>query len=833
MPIADHELAVGDLRRTFDPEVFDFETTADLDPLEEIIGQERAVRALHFGFDISSPGFNIYVAGLSGTGKSSTVKRLLEKISAGEDVPDDAAYVHNFDDPDQPRTLFLPAGMGQDLRRDMQELIEDLQVQVPKAFEGKEYEEQRRRTVERHQERKQELLSELEEKARERGFELKSTPMGFRTIPIRDGEPLTQEEYEAMSDDERASLDSQMEELEKEVRDVMSEIKLVDQAMKDEIKELNRQVAMNVLGTLMMDLKDRYDDEEEVLEYFEAVQKDIVDNIENFREQEEQQIPIPGLRAARQEPDFSRYQVNVVVDNSGTEGAPVVVETNPTFNNLIGRIERRAQFGALLTDFTMIRAGSLAKANGGYLVLNVEDVLRQPFVYEALKRAIRDREVRIEELSERYGLFSTQTLRPEPIPFKGKICLLGNPFWYQLLFAYDEDFSKIFKVRADFDYQTERQEDRIYQLAKFIRRLVEEEDLLHLDRSAMAEVVDRASRLVDDQQKMSVRFSDLCDLVREASHWAQKDGAEHVSAEHVRKAVDEQEFRTSLVKERVQELIDRDVLLVDTDGEQSGQINGLAVHMLGHYLFGRPSRITANVFLGSEGVVNIERRVKLSHSTHDKGVMILGGFLSDRFGQDRPMALSATLTFEQSYGEIAGDSASSTELYCLLSAVSGVPLRQGIAVTGSVNQKGRVQAIGGVNHKIEGFFDVCKARGLTGEQGVVIPTSNVQHLMLRPDVVEAVEDGRFHVWAVNHVDQGIEILTGMPAGQRDEEGNWTPDSINARVEKRLDELAEQLKGWSNGRGAAAELVSPTPEAGPTPPPPEPPPPPQPPDKPQD
>ena len=809
MSVADHELAPDQLRKRSDPQQFPFETTADVSPLEEIIGQERAVRAIRFGLDIQSPGYNVFVAGLSGTGKGSIVRRFLTQLSADEPIPDDVLYVHNFEDPDSPHALFLTAGMGHRLRDAMAELIEDLHEQVPKAFEGKDYEEQRRRTAESHQEHKQELLEQLEGLARERSFELKSTPMGFRTVPIRDGKPLTQEEYEALEEVPRAELDEQMEELEKEVRGVMAEVKTVDQAMKEQLRDLNQQVAMNVLGSLMIDLKRTYSEYPSVSEYLQAVQKDIVDNIEHFRGTEEQPMPIPGLRLPRQEPDFSRYEVNVVVDNSHTEGAPVVFESNPTFTNLVGRIERRAQFGALLTDFTMIRAGSLAKANGGYLVLNVEDMLRNPQVYEALKRAIRDREVRIEDLSERYGLFATQTLKPEPIPLHSKVILLGNPMWYQLLFAYDEDFAKVFKVKADFDHQTDREDDRIMQLAAFVARFVEEEGLRHMDRTAVASIVEQASRMVEDQEKLSLRFSELTDLMREAAYWAAQDDAEFVSAPHVERAVDEHEFRAGLVKDRVQELIRRDVLLVDTDGETVGQVNGLAVHMMGHYAFGRPSRITANVHLGRAGVVNIERRSGLSHSTHDKGVLILAGFLGERFAQERPMSLSAALTFEQSYGEIAGDSASSTELYCLMSALSGVPIKQGIAVTGSVNQKGEVQAIGGVNHKIEGFFDVCKDRGLDGGQGVMIPSSNVQHLMLRLDVVEAVAAGKFHVWAVGHVDEGIEVLTGIAAGKPKDDGGWDGGTINELVDDRLEELGNRLRNWGKAADrATTEIVNP-------------------------
>ncbi len=820
-------LPVEQLRHRCDPAGFPFQTTAEVEPLDEVIGQDRAVRAIEFGLEISSSGFNLFLAGQAGTGKTTILRRILARHVAGLPVPDDVAYVHNFDDPDCPRVLLLPAGMGARLRDDVRELTADLRDSIPKAFDGKAYEEQQRATAEKYQQRKQQLLDALEEEAEQLGFAIKSTPMGFRTIPVHDGEPLTQDEYQAMDEQARAELDGRMERLQARIRDVMAEIKEVDQALKAELRELNRQVALNVLGTLLMDLRQRYRKLPAVLEYLRQLESDVLQNIDQFRAQEEASLPIPGLRVQKQEPDLTRYAVNLVVDNGAADSPPVILERNPTYANLVGRIERRAQFGALITDFTMIRAGSLAKANGGYLVLNVEDVLRNPFVYEALKRALMDKELRIEDMAERYGLFSAAALRPAPIPLQVKVCLIGNPIWYHLLFAYDETFREIFKVKVDFDYQTDR-DDEATKFGAFIARLVKEEGLPHFDRTAVAAVVEESSRLVEDQRKLSLQFAAVNDLLREAAYWARRDGAEVVSACHIDKAVHESEYRASLAKERVQEMIQRQILLVETEGARVGQINGLALHMLGDTLFGRPTRITAAVYLGREGVVNIERRVRMSHATHDKGVLILQGFLGQRFAQSQPLALSASLTFEQSYSEIAGDSASSTELYVLLSALAEVPIRQGIAVTGSVNQHGQVQAIGGVNHKIEGFFDVCAARGLTGEQGVIIPRANVQHLMLHRRVLDAVAAGDFHVWAVEHVDQGIEILTGVPAGERDEEGNWTPGSINARVQERFERLGRSLRDW--GRAAPsgrAEVVTPADGAG------EPPPPPKPPDRPHE
>jgi predicted ATP-dependent protease len=802
-------LAADQLRRTCDPDKLPFETTAEVEPLEEVIGQDRAVRAIEFGVDISSSGFNLFLAGAPGTGRKTILRRILTRAAAERPTPPDVVYVHNFAEADSPRVLVIPAGKGSRLRDDLKELVEDLKELVPKAFEGKAYEEQQRSTAEKFQDRKQEHLEALEATAEERGFKIKSTPMGLRTVPMREDKPLTQEEYEEMPEEARSELDAQMEEMQTRIRDVMAEIKDVDQALKEEMRDLNRQVAMNVLGTLMLDLKNRYRELDDVSEYLRQMEQDVLENIDQFKQQEEPQLPIPGLRMPRQEADLSRYSVNLAVDNGASDGAPVIIENNPTYANLVGHIERRAQFGALLTDFTMIRAGALAKANGGYLVLDIEDVLRNPFCYEGLKSALTNKEIRIEDTAERYGLFSAAALRPEPMPLNVKVCLIGNPRYYHLLFAYDEIFREIFKVKADFDYQVERDDAAVNRFGPFVARLVEREGLLQFHATGVAAILDEGSRLVEDQRKLSLRFGEVNDLIREAAYWARQAEAEVVTDEHVRTAVVESEYRASLSKERVQELIEREVLLVDTDGEETGQINGLAVHMLGDYLFGRPTRITCAVFLGREGLINIERRVRMSHSTHDKGVLILQGFLGDRFAQEQPLTLSASLTFEQSYSEIAGDSASSTELYVLLSALAEVPIRQGVAVTGSVNQRGEVQAIGGVNHKIEGFFDICASRGLTGAQGVMIPRANVENLMLRRHVLDAVREGKFNVWAIDHVDQGIEILTGVPAGVRDDEGNWTPDSVNDLAQKRLARLGKQLVTWSKGlQISQPEMVQP-------------------------
>ncbi len=787
----DRLLSWTELRQVCDPAIFPHDTTAEMEPLLEVFGQDRAVRAIRFGLDVSSSGYNLFLAGEPATGKTNILKRILGEVVKGKPVPDDVVYVQNFEDPDTPRVLRLAPGSGARLRHDMEELVQDLRELVPKSFEGKEYDDQRRQITEKNQERRKRLFEALQKEAEASEFVLESTPMGLQATPVVSGKPLTRDDYDRLPEDQRGAIKDAIAKFQQRILEFMSDIKDAERDLKRELKEFDHDVAMNVLGGLMRDLHDRYAEYPRVAEYLEQVQADILENIDQFRQQEEPGI-FAGARIAGG-PNLTRYAVNLVIDNSSLEGAPVVVETNPTFHNLVGRIERRAQFGALITDFTMIRAGALAHANGGYLVLNIEDVLRNPWVYDALKRAIRDREIRIEELAEHVGLLSSQTLRPEAIPLDVKVCLIGNPRYYHLLYAFDESFRESFKVKADFDRESDRTEESIQKFGSFVARLVEEEKLPHFDRTAMAAIVDEASRRVEDREKMSLQFGFINDVIRQAAYWAGKEGSELVAAEHVRRAVEEIEYRSSLVKERVQELIERDILVVDTAGERVGELNGLAIHMLGDYIFGRPTRVSAVVAVGNDGVINIERQVNLSHSTHDKGVMILTGFLASRFAQQRALALTATLTFEQSYAEVSGDSASSTELYALLSALSGVPIRQGIAATGSVNQRGEVQAVGGVNHKIEGFFDICRAREPLAGQGVIIPRANVQHLMLAERVVTAVREGSFRIWAVDHIDDGIEILTGVEAGAPDEEGGWPEDSINHRVAARLEELAQKLQ----------------------------------------
>jgi lon-related putative ATP-dependent protease len=579
---------------------------------------------------------------------------------------------------------------------------------------------------------------------------------------------------------------------------VIRQARSLEKLANEALQKLDREVTTFALTPLIEEVREKYEDCPEVVQYLHDVQNDILDNLALFREEQPAQASPAGMPAD----PFRKYQVNVLVDNSSLKGAPVIIELNPTYNNLFGRIEKEAQFGALFTDFTLIREGSLHRANGGYLVLPVEEVLRNLFSWESLKRALRNAQIVIEEPSERLGFITTKTLRPEPIPLNIKVILIGQPYIYYLLYNLDEDFKELFKVKADFDYRMDRTPEAVREYISFVCTLCQEENLRHLDRTALAKIIEHGSRLAEDQEKLSTLFGDLSDVIREAHHYAVRDQSPLVTAAHVTQAINERYYRSNLVEQRVQEAIARGIIQIDVAGAEVGQVNGLSIIDLGDITFGRPNRITASVGLGTEGLIDIEREAKLGGPIHTKGVLILAGYLSQQYAQDKPLSLSARLVFEQSYSGVEGDSASSTELYALLSALSGLPIQQGIAVTGSVNQKGEVQAIGGVNEKIEGFFAVCKAMGLNGRQGVIIPASNVKHLMLKDEVVEAVRQGQFHIWAVHTVDEGIEILTGVPAGKRLPDGTFEPGTVHYLVDQRLRQFSEKMREF--GKEGAGE-----------------------------
>lgn len=793
------ELTVDQVYQRCDPEAFDFETTAELEPLSEIIGQPRAVEALDFGVGITAYGYNIFAYGLPGSGKTTLIKRFLEQRSAEEPVPDDFCYVTNFDDPRRPCALRLPAGQGRELRDDMQTMVESLRQDIPRAFASEEFQEQRKRVVKDIEKQQEAIFQKLQAQAKSRAYALVRTPVGLLLVPALNGEPLTERQYEALDDETKAKLERLREELSEEVERGMRKIRELEKEARARVQDLERQIAMLAVGHLIDELQEKYSDLSEVVQYLEETREDVVEHVDAFRGDESatEGLP-PALRATIDEQQFVRYAVNVVIDNADTEGAPVILENNPTYANLVGRIEHRALFGALTTDLSMIEPGALHRANGGYLILNALDVLTSPYAWQVLKRSLKGREIRIDSLGEQLSLVSTVSLEPEPLPMDVKVVLIGSPLLYYLLHYYEEDFPKLFKVQADFGPHMDRTPEAERQYALFVRTLSEEEELPTFDRMAVARLVEHSSRLVGDRDKLSTRFGPIADLVREAAYFANQNGNEHVTGEDVTQAIEAGIFRRNRIEERIRELIDQGTLIVRTEGESVGQINGLSVLQLGDYAFGKPTRVTARTFMGRGNVVDIEREVELGGPIHSKGVLILNGYLGGQYGTDTPLALSASLVFEQSYEEIEGDSASSAELYTLLSSLSGFPLRQDLAVTGSVDQHGHIQPVGGVTEKAEGFFDVCRVKGLTGEQGVIIPAGNVRHLMLRNDVVEAIQDGMFHIYAVETVDEGLELLTGQPAGERGPDGAFPEGSVHRTVVDQLSEWAETLKELGPG-----------------------------------
>ena len=791
-------LAPGKLYHPVNPAQLQFETTEDLQDFFEIIGQPRAVEAVRFGMGIEKEGFNIFAHGPNGTGKRSLVRQFFEERAKQEPVPDDWCYVHNFEHDYRPNAIRLPAGKGAVFKRDMDQLVEELRTTISAAFESDEYRARRQVAEEEINQRQEKALEEMQELASQHNLALIRTPGGLVFAPVREGEVIQPEEFQKLSQEERERLEKTVGELQEQLQKVLQMVPVWQREVRHRVRELNREITNYSVGGLMAELRQKYADHEEIIAYLDAVQKDAVENSSNFIPQEEPGAdgaggPLAALigRPRPEQPPTRRYQVNLLVDHQGKQGAPVVFEDNPTYQNLIGRVEHMAQMGALVTDFTLIKPGALHMANGGYLILDVRKVLQQPYTWEALKRALLSRQITLESIGQMLSLITTVSLEPEPIPLDVKVALIGDRWLYYLLAQMEPDFHELFKVQADFDEIMPRTVENQDLYARVLATLTRQEQLRPFDRGAVARVIEHSSRLVGDAEKLSIQIRDITDLLREADYWASQNGNQAVHAGDVQKAIDARVYRSDRLRERFQESILRETVLIDTQGSRVGQVNGLSVIQLGDFAFGTPSRITARVRLGKGEVVNIEREVNMSGPIHSKGVLILSSFLGARYAADQPLSLSASLVFEQSYSGVEGDSASSAELYALLSAISQVPIRQSMAVTGSVDQHGQVQAIGGVNEKIEGFFDICIARGLTGKQGVLIPESNVKNLMLRQDVVNAVSEGKFHVYPVSSIDQGIEILTGIAAGEPDEEGKYPENTVNGRVQARLAELAKK------------------------------------------
>jgi predicted ATP-dependent protease len=821
-------LPASSLCRRSDPASFPFGTTADLADVPGIIGQERAEEAVRFAIGIRRYGYNLYALGTTGMGKHGFVRAFLERRAASEKAPPDWCYVHDFADPRRPRALLLPPGRAPLLREDLQRLVEELRAAIPAVFESEDYRTRKKLLEGQLSAQSEKAFSSLEEKARARGVAIVKTPAGVGMAPLRDGEVIEPEEFEKLPGREQERFKAEMVAVQQELQDALGTLPREARRHRDEMRRLDRLVTASATGHLVDEVRARWADVPAVLEYLADVEKDVVDNVEDFLPAPEGASAVKALLGGRADKrPARRYQVNVLVTRTSETGAPVVYEDHPTHANLVGRVEYVAELGNLVTDFTMIQAGALHRANGGYLIVDARRLLLQPLAWDELKRALRSKVIRIESVGQALSLTATASLEPEPIPLEAKVVLLGERYLYYMLSQLDPEFPELFKVAADFEEEIERTAEGEQLYARLLGTFARREGLRPLDRGAVVRAIEHASRRAADSERLQVHAEAVADLLREADHLAGEAGAAVVGADHVQAALDAQVRRASRVRERIQQDIRRGTLLLDTGGEAVGQVNALSVLQLGGYAFGRPSRITARVRLGSGSVVDIEKEVALGGPLHSKGVLILAGFLGQRFASERPLSLAASLVFEQSYSGVEGDSASCAELVALLSALGEVPVRQGRAITGSVNQHGQVQPIGGVNEKIEGFFDVCRAAGLTGDQGVLVPASNVKHLMLRADVVEAAEKGLFHVWPIGTVDDGIELLTGVPAGERDAEGRYPEGTVNRRVDDRLAAFAEKARSFGRGGSTAnngtrtAETPKPSTPGPPGPPPPPP------------
>lgn len=783
-------LSPDQLYRPCDTEQFTFTTTAELEDLTQGIGQMRAIDAAHFGIGMRHAGYNLYVMGRTGSGKHTLIRQLLDQRVADEAKPADWCYVHNFSQPHKPRAIQLPAGMGTRFHADMQQLVAELQATIPAVFEGEEYRRRLGQIDEEYNERQTQAFGAVGDEANQQGVALLRTPNGFSFAPAKDGEVMSPDDYDKLSDEEKTRIEqvvsSQQEKLEK----VIHQVHQWRRERIERVRKLNEEAVLFAVGHLMDSLRSDYADYPAVGSYLNEVQQNVIESMDEFRHPKEGGMA--SLAALSSElPNFSRFRVNLLVGREATEGAPVVYEEHPTYQNLIGRVEHIAQLGALVTNFLLIKPGALHMANGGYLLLDALKLLTQPFSWEGLKRALSTHEIRIESLGQMYSLVSTVSLEPEPIPLDAKVILIGNRMLYYLLAQYDPEFGELFKVAADFEDEVERTADNDLLYARMIGTLVRREKLRPFDRAAVARVIEHSARRAEDAERLSTHIVSLADLVREADYWAAQDKREVVARADVERAIAAQIKRTDRLRDRSHETILRGILHIDTEGEAVGQVNGLSVFQLGDFSFAQPSRITANTRLGDGELVDIQREVKLGGAIHSKGVLILSSFLASRYAAEQPLSLAASLVFEQTYGQVEGDSASVAELCALLSSLANAPIRQSLAVTGSVDQFGRVQAIGAVNEKIEGYFDICSKRGLTGQQGVLIPASNVMHLMLRQDVVDAAAAGRFHIYAVETVDQALELLTGIPVGAPNEAG-----SLNQRVAQRLKQLAELRRKFS-------------------------------------
>lgn len=785
----DYRLKAEELTSRYNLNEFDFNTTEELQPLKGIIGQQRGTDALRFGLKMKEKGYNIYVTGMAGTGRSTFTNSLANEFASRQSVPYDWVYVYNFKKKDAPKALSLLPGKGKVFKDEVEGTIESIKKQIPETFKGMEYESRRSELIRIANQKKTQILKQLNEKSAKYGFMYTPNDQGLMSIPLKDGRPMNEEDFQNMSVEEREDMVEKHNELHLVTLDDFNKLREADENLLQRIKDLDKVIASDLVGFDIKKIKSNYLENEKIIDYLKELEEDILENIDKFKKTSEpKNFTLFNMPSDNNGDFFKRYNVNLFIDNSSLEHAPIINESNPIYYNLMGSIEYKSQMGVLATDFTQIKPGSLHFANGGYLIFQMKEILNNPISWEMLKRALKTNEINIENQNKLMGLAVTSSLKPEPIPLDVKIIIIGDEYTYNTLYAYDDDFKKLFKIRADFDIEMEKNKESIQLMAEFIATHCEENQLKHFDRGAVARIVEYSSRLVENQDKMSTRFNKIVEILYEADFWAEDDKSDRVSDRHIEKAIEARIYRSNKYEEKLNEMFENGSILMDLEGEKIGQINGLAVLSTGDYRFGKPSRITASVYSGEEGIINIEREAEQSGKMHDKGVLILSGYLGEKYAAKKPLGISVGIGFEQNYSTIDGDSASSTELYAILSSMAKVPIKQYIAVTGSVNQKGQVQPIGGVNEKIEGFYEICKKRGLTGLQGVMIPKTNVKNLMLKNEVVEAVKDRVFHIYAIEHVEEGIQILTGLEAGEENDIGEYPEGTLNQLIMKNLETM---------------------------------------------
>ena len=792
-----NELLPKDLKDVCNPNLFKFETTKELvDTSDLIYGQERGIKALQFGTEIDIKGYNMYLEGPSGVGKTMYTKKFLDKKAEKEKVPNDWVYIYNFENPNEPVAISFPAGQGKVFATTMENFVKDVRRDIKKTFNNDDFEKEKQLIKAEFEEKRETLLSKLNQKTLIQGFQVKSTENGVYMMPVLDGRTLAEDEFDELDESIKKEFEERSALVQEQIFQALGEIKLIEREAEKRIDEWQSNIALMTINVHVNSIKANYKRNKKVGTYLDNVKKDILKNISCFLAPDPDPksttpVPVQQLQKPELKEPWLNYRVNLFIDNSKLEGTPVIMDTNYSYYNIFGGLEYENQYGSLKTDYMMIKPGLLHQANGGYVIFQAKDILSNPLCYEALKKALKIKELSIENATEQRAGMLLLALKPEPIPLDLKVILIGNSNIYHTLLSMDDDFRKLFKIKVEFEEDAPKTEENIERLSNFVRSFCAQECLLDLDKDAMARIVEITSKIAGDKEKLSTQFSEIGEILGEASVWAKKDKQKIITRDYIQKALDERIERIKKYDTRYLQMIKEEALLIDTEGFVTGQINGLTVIKIGDYSFGKPARITASTYMGKEGIVNIEREIEMSGSSHSKGVLILTGYLGEQFAQDIPLSLTANLCFEQLYGGVDGDSASSTEAYALLSSLSGIPINQSIAVTGSVNQKGFIQPIGGVNEKIEGFYQICKLRGFNGEQGVIIPKQNVRNLHLSDEIIDAVKKGKFHVYSVSTIDEGIEILTGVPAGQKDKNGKFPLGTINYLAQEKLKKFAKQ------------------------------------------